>query len=109
TAKITDGKTGQVIFEATVEVPAGWSETAANILAQKYLRKAGVPSNTEPVNWLAPDYAQREPVMPKWLWPLHATEGATFGAETSAHQVFHRMVGCWTYHAWVEGLITEEE
>src|ERR1700744_2027883 len=35
---------GEVVFEMTnVEVPAGWSQIATDILAQKYFRKAGVP------------------------------------------------------------------
>jgi ribonucleoside-diphosphate reductase alpha chain len=40
---ITDEK-GKVIFEAPrVEVPADWSQLATDIVASKYLRKAGVP------------------------------------------------------------------
>jgi len=40
---ITDEK-GRVIFEAPrVEVPADWSQLATDIVASKYLRKAGVP------------------------------------------------------------------
>jgi ribonucleoside-diphosphate reductase alpha chain len=35
---------GEVIFEQKdVEVPEHWSQTATNILAQKYFRKAGIP------------------------------------------------------------------
>ena len=38
---------GSVIFEAKdVMVPAGWSQVATDVLAQKYCRKAGVPSAT---------------------------------------------------------------
>jgi ribonucleoside-diphosphate reductase alpha chain len=40
---ITDEK-GKVIFETSrVEVPADWSQLATDIVASKYLRKAGVP------------------------------------------------------------------
>jgi ribonucleoside-diphosphate reductase alpha chain len=40
---ITDEK-GKVIFEASrVEVPSDWSQLATDIVASKYLRKAGVP------------------------------------------------------------------
>ena len=36
---------GSVVFAAEgVEVPAAWSQVACDILAQKYLRKAGVPA-----------------------------------------------------------------
>ena len=36
---------GSVVFnQDDIEVPASWSQIAADILAQKYFRKAGVPS-----------------------------------------------------------------
>jgi ribonucleoside-diphosphate reductase alpha chain len=58
---------GEKVFEMeNVEVPKGWSQIATDILAQKYLRKAGVPG---------PD--------------------GTLGRETSAKQVAHRMADCW--------------
>ncbi|WP_187261881.1 vitamin B12-dependent ribonucleotide reductase [Pontibacter beigongshangensis] len=58
---------GDVVAEINnVEAPAQWSQIATDILAQKYLRRAGVPQ---------PD-------------------GST-GAETSVKQVVHRMVNCW--------------
>ena len=38
---------GSVIFEAKdVMVPTGWSQVAVDVLAQKYCRKAGVPTAT---------------------------------------------------------------
>ena len=58
---------GEIVFEMNnVEVPSKWSQIATDILAQKYLRKAGVPQ---------PD--------------------GTFGRETSIKQVAHRMANCW--------------
>ncbi|HXY43524.1 MAG TPA: vitamin B12-dependent ribonucleotide reductase, partial [Acidimicrobiales bacterium] len=45
-ARITDYRNGQVAFEQLgVEVPAGWSLNATNILAQKYFR--GTPGTPE--------------------------------------------------------------
>jgi ribonucleoside-diphosphate reductase alpha chain len=45
-ARITDYRTGTVAFEQLgVEVPAGWSMNATNILAQKYFR--GTPGTPE--------------------------------------------------------------
>ena len=42
--------TGDIIFEMRdLEVPKDWSQTAVDILAQKYLRKAGVPAATKQV------------------------------------------------------------
>lgn len=58
---------GSVVFEMkNVEVPAGWSQVATDILAQKYFRKAGVPQ---------PD--------------------GSLGSETSVKQVAHRLANCW--------------
>ncbi|TDW99396.1 vitamin B12-dependent ribonucleotide reductase [Dinghuibacter silviterrae] len=58
---------GEKVFEMeNVEVPRGWSQIATDILAQKYIRKAGVPQ---------PD--------------------GTLGRETSAKQVAHRLAYCW--------------
>ena len=45
-SKITSA-TGEVIFEfKDVEVPKGWSQLATDIVASKYFRKAGVPTET---------------------------------------------------------------
>ncbi len=57
---------GSVVFQAEgIEVPAEWSQVAADILAQKYFRKAGVPVALEPVP---------EEGVPAWLWRRHADE-----------------------------------
>ena len=35
---------GSIVFSAkTIEIPVDWSQVAADVLAQKYFRKAGVP------------------------------------------------------------------
>jgi ribonucleoside-diphosphate reductase alpha chain len=96
-----------------VEVPVKWSDTATFILASKYFRKAGVPSAVHSVSALDPKHAYLDVSfddgqMPHWLWPSIATPEATIGAETSAHQVFHRLAGCWTYWGWREGIFTTE-
>src|SRR5258708_20355452 len=52
---------GSVVFKADdVEVPAAWSQVAADVLAQKYFRKAGLPARLKKVE---------EPTIPSWLWP----------------------------------------
>src|ERR1700757_1111442 len=59
---------GSVVFAAEgIEVPAEWSQVACDILAQKYLRKAGVPAKTAPVE---------EEGVPSWLWRRAADEAA---------------------------------
>src|SRR2546423_13573399 len=51
---------GSVVFAAEgIEVPAEWSQVACDILAQKYLRKAGVPARLAAVE---------ESGVPGWLW-----------------------------------------
>jgi len=88
---------GRVVWEQKgVEVPKHWSNTAANVLAQKYFRRKGVPSSTRTSNPDADFFSPRGPAA-----------GCTFGGETSAHQVFHRLAGAWTYEAQCAGLICE--
>ncbi len=51
---------GSVVFHAeNVEVPEQWSQVAADVLAQKYFRKAGVPARIKKVE---------EETVPSWLW-----------------------------------------
>ena len=99
---------GSVVFQAEgIEVPAEWSQVAADILAQKYYRKAGVPMALEPVP---------EEGVPAWLWRRRAdksalgapSENARFGGETDARQVFDRMAGTWTYWGWKGGYFDSE-
>ncbi|MFN3705476.1 MAG: vitamin B12-dependent ribonucleotide reductase [Thermoflexales bacterium] len=83
---------GSVVFEMNeVYVPSHWSQVATDILAQKYFRKAGVPSATRRVP---------EQGVPEWLQRSEPTEYATFGSEGDARQVFHRLAGAWTYWGW---------
>lgn len=88
----------RTLLDADVSVPQHWSDHAARILAHKYLRKAGVPRETQP----NASYAHNIPVA---LCPRVALASPTqsFGAETSAQQVFHRLAGHWAYTALCEG------
>ncbi|MCK9542895.1 MAG: adenosylcobalamin-dependent ribonucleoside-diphosphate reductase [Novosphingobium sp.] len=104
-SKITEPN-GKVIFEMdNVEVPAHWSQIATDVLAQKYFRKAGVPSSTEA---RLPEDDDRFK-MPLWLRRSFPAKNATFGSEKSAKQVFHRLAGCWTYWGWKEKYFDTEE
>ena len=70
---------GSKVFEMNdVEVPKEWSQVAADILAQKYFRKTGVPQRDEKGNVMLDEKGQ--PVT---------------GSEHSIKQVVHRLVGCW--------------
>lgn len=70
---------GSVVFEMKdAEIPASWSQVAADIMISKYFRKAGVPQFDEEGN------------------PVLDEEGnQVTGPETSAKQVIHRLAGCW--------------
>ncbi|MBV8721154.1 MAG: vitamin B12-dependent ribonucleotide reductase, partial [Candidatus Eremiobacteraeota bacterium] len=100
---------GSVIFEAKdVMVPTGWSQVAVDVLAQKYCRKAGVPTAVKRVE---------EEGVPEWLWRSAADDTALaglprneqFGAERDSRQVFNRMAGCWTYWGWKYGYFDSED
>ncbi len=99
---------GSVVFRAeNVEVPASWSQVAADVLAQKYFRKAGVPARLKKVE---------EESVPSWLWrstPDHEAlevlpEKERSTGEQSAKQVFERLAGTWTYWGWKGGYFDSE-
>jgi ribonucleoside-diphosphate reductase alpha chain len=100
---------GSVVFALDrFNVPAHWSQVAADILAQKYFRKAGVATKLKKVE---------ENSLPSWLWrsvpdgtALEALpEGERYGSETDARQVFDRLAGTWTYWGWKGGYFTTED
>jgi len=101
--------TGDILFEMRdVEVPKTWSQTAVDILAQKYLRKAGVPAATKKVREKGvPAFLQRS--MPDVAALAKLEPDRRYGAETSAKQVFNRMAGAWAYWGWKGGYFENEE
>ncbi|MEM9968592.1 MAG: vitamin B12-dependent ribonucleotide reductase [Pseudomonadota bacterium] len=92
---------GSVVFKLdNVEVPARWSQVASDVIAQKYFRKAGVPSVLKKV---------KEKGVPEFLWRSVPAEGAQMGGETSSKQVFDRLAGAWAYWGWKGGYFSTEE
>ncbi len=100
---------GSLVFQLTnLNVPEHWSQVAADIIAQKYFRKAGVPARLKRVE---------ENTVPSWLWRSEADsealeeldKDARYTGETDARQVFDRLVGTWTYWGWKGGYFTAEE
>ncbi|MGA7117030.1 MAG: vitamin B12-dependent ribonucleotide reductase, partial [Hyphomicrobium sp.] len=100
---------GSVVFRLEgFEVPEHWSQVAADILAQKYFRKAGVPKALRKIE---------ETQVPSWLWRSVADEKALkdlpekerTAGESDARQVFDRLAGTWTYWGWKGGYFTTEE
>src|SRR6187397_3115534 len=99
---------GSTVFRAEdVEVPADWSQVAADVLAQKYFRKAGVPARLRKIE---------EESVPSWLWRSVADEEALLAlpenerwtGERTAKQVFERLAGAWTYWGWKGGYFDSE-
>lgn len=100
---------GSIVFRLeNIDVPSQFSQVAADILAQKYFRKAGVPAVLKKVE---------ENDVPSWLWRSVADEKALaklpeeerYGPETDARQVFDRLSGTWTYWGWKGGYFDSEE
>src|SRR4051794_28504901 len=94
---------GSIVFSLEgIEVPASWSQVAADVLAQKYFRKAGVPARLKRVE---------ENNVPSFLWRSVADQAALadlakevrYTSEISAKQVFDRLAGAWTYWGWKGG------
>ncbi|MEL7486633.1 MAG: adenosylcobalamin-dependent ribonucleoside-diphosphate reductase, partial [Pseudomonadota bacterium] len=99
---------GDVLFEMRdVEAPRAWSQTAVDVLAQKYLRKAGVPAATRRVAEKdVPEVLQRS--MPDVAALAKMPPEKRYGPETSAKQVFHRLSGAWAYWGWKAGYFEDE-
>jgi ribonucleoside-diphosphate reductase alpha chain len=99
---------GSVVFEAKdIQIPKGWSQVAVDILAQKYFRKAGIPTLMRKVP---------EPGVPDWLWRSEPDDEAlaelpiaerTKG-ESDSREVFNRLAGCWTYWGYRHGYFADE-
>ena len=99
---------GSVVFSLdNIEVPASWSQVAADVLAQKYFRKAGVPARLKRVEENAvPSFLWRSVADTEALADLPKDQRAT--SETKAQQVFDRLAGAWTYWGWKGGYFDTE-
>ncbi|MEC8996990.1 MAG: vitamin B12-dependent ribonucleotide reductase, partial [Candidatus Thermoplasmatota archaeon] len=92
---------GSVAFSMkNVNLPDNYSQVAANVLAQKYLRKAGVPRKLRKV---------KETDVPIWLQKSVPDESGRVGEETDGKQTFRRLAGTWTYWGWKHGYFASEK
>ena len=92
---------GSVAFSMkNVNLPDNYSQVAANVLAQKYLRKAGVPGKLRKV---------KETDVPIWLQKSVPDESGRAGEETDGKQTFRRLAGTWTYWGWKHGYFASEK
>jgi len=100
---------GSTVFKLDqLEVPAQWSQVAADVLAQKYFRRAGVPVALRPVP---------EDDVPEFLWRREADTEALDALpekdrttqEMSGREVFDRLAGTWAYWGWKGGYFDSED
>ena len=83
---------GSVVFEMRdAEVPAHWSQVAADIIVSKYFRKAGVPLSDD-----------NGPLLDENRQPRR-------GSERSARQVFDRLAGTWRWWGETHGYFDSPE
>ncbi len=84
---------GSTVFEMkAAEIPAGWSQVAADIMVSKYFRKAGVPQFDDNGEQLFDADGQPE-----------------LGPERSARQVFDRLAGTWRHWGEKEGYFVSSD
>ncbi len=83
---------GSIVFEMKdAEIPAGWSQVAADIMVSKYFRKAGVPQLDEKGN------------------PTFDEDGKMItGPERSARQVIKRLAATWRWWGENHGYFKSE-
>jgi ribonucleoside-diphosphate reductase alpha chain len=100
---------GSIVFRSeNIKVPAAWSQVASDIIAQKYFRKAGVPTRLKKIE---------ENTVPSWLWRSEADaealkelpEEERYSSEIDTRQVFSRLAGTWTYWGWKGGYFDTDE
>ncbi len=89
-------------------VPEGWSQTAVDILAQKYCRKAGIPKALKYVDEPdTPSFLARRVADEDALAKLPENERLT--GENDATAVFDRMAGAWAWWGWKGGYFSSEQ
>jgi len=99
---------GTVAFEIKdVSLPSGFDGVPGKIVAQKYMRKAGVPAAVRKVpEEGVPTWLQRSVPDEEKLQAMKSDE--MYSAESDGRQLFRRLAGTWTYWGWKYGYFAEE-
>ena len=100
---------GSTVFEAEdIEAPESWTQVAVDVLAQKYFRKAGVPTRLRRVAEKGiPTWLQRSEPDTEALAELPEEEHT--GPERDARNLYMRLAGCWTYWGFKHGYFDAEK
>ena len=100
---------GTIVFsQKNIEVPVSWSQVAADVLAQKYFRKAGIAKKLKKVaEDGVPEFLWRSIPDDKELSTLNNDE--RFIGEQSCKEVFNRIAGAWAYWGWKGGYFDSED
>ncbi|MDR1057049.1 MAG: vitamin B12-dependent ribonucleotide reductase [Coxiellaceae bacterium] len=100
---------GTEVYKAEdLEIPANWSQMATDIIAQKYLRKSGVPIRTKKViESEVPEWLQHSEIDQKELAKLDPDK--RYQSEKSVKDVCHRLAGTWTYWGWKYNYFSSED
>lgn len=105
-------QTGDIIFKQdNINAPSSWSQTAVDIVSQKYFRKSVIPKYLKKVH---------EENIPEWLQCSVEDEKfdpkkqnfknlPEYQGESDVKQIFHRMAGCWTYWGYKHGYFSTEQ
>jgi len=80
-----------------LECPDNWGTEAASLLAEEAACRT-IPAQTKAIE---------ENTVPSWLW-RRSGEGRGTTEETSAKQIFDRVVGAASYTGWKQGLFRDE-
>ena len=90
-----------------VRLPSGYAGVPGKVLAQKYLRKAGVPSILRKVKEKGvPTWLQRSEPDHEKLQSLEPNE--RYIGESHGRELFRRLAGTWTYWGWKHGYFEAE-
>ena len=100
-----DGSLAHRIDE--VRLPSGYSGVPGKVLAQKYLRKAGVPAILRKVaEEGVPEWLQRSEPDHEKLQTLEPNQ--RYIGESHGRELFRRLAGTWTYWGWKHGYFEAE-
>jgi ribonucleotide reductase alpha subunit len=100
---------GNVSGSREIVVPKDWPQISAEMLASKYIRRAGVPAFAirVPDLRIPEDLQRRIPAEESQEGAFRVGDGS--GAENDARQVFDRMAGFWAYGTLLGGQFSWED